>query len=479
MSREMQVEYLARLILQYENSPYIDDRDLVRCQESLPLVVCADASTICVAWGRRIVVLPTHAHTHPLFFAAAVTPSTAEMITSMRCLRVPGSDDMLLVVGTSAGFVQVHHPTSSGDARCDQRKLERIHRQRVHRRPLSHMSLSCDSSTICMSAIDGIVLIDVIEVLSARQWWLKTGRETIELEALGTCLGARLARLHARSPPVARTLVSAVYETYTTGPRQGIVVLTADETLYDMIMSVNKRGRSTFDANGAGGNKAVVAAMSVGRGPPVAWFKLDRSAPSKGIISSLVAMSSKMLFGRAADEDAGAASTHSNSARASRANSGTHVLNVVERPDETIDDRGDTKLSNKEKRKLRGELVSPVASVWDEEKRECFGLVCWRGEWAACCDTLGRVIVIDIRQRSVVKMIKGYRDCHLAWSVRNGEVALMIYAPKRRSLELWDIGGVHTPRTRVEVTGSGILIPEDDGGAWLLDLSSCRFEWFE
>jgi hypothetical protein len=445
---EVDVHYLVRLIVQFENSALMHDKDLVRCQELLPLVCCADVSTICVAWGRRIVVMPTHTHTHPLFFAAAVTPSTSEMVTSLCCVRSPGYEDVMILAGTSEGYLQVHFPTGHADDER-QRKLECIHRQRVQQRAILHMSLSCDSSTVCMTSIEGMVLLSVIEILSARQWWLKTGRETAELDA-------------------------RVFETYTSGPRQATVVSsrndhTQEHSLYEALMAASKRtgegGAHATDRNGATGTCVdTVTAMSIGRDPPIAWFKLDRSAKSKGIMSSLMAMSSKMLFGRQADE--AITGTH---ARASRANSGTHV---VERPEEVIGG-GETKPSKKERQKLRGELVSPLASIWDEDKRGCFGLVCWRDEWAACCDTLGRVMVIDIRQRSVVKMIKGYRECHLGWSAGSGEVLLLIYAPKRRSLELWDVcSGDHKPRARVDVTNTGILIPSDAGVSFLLDYGS-------
>ncbi len=445
---EVDVRYLVRLIVQFENSPLLEDRDLVRCQELLPLVCCADASTICVAWGRRIVVMPAHAHTHPLFFAAAVTPSTSEMVTSLCCVRSPGSEDVMILAGTSEGYLQVHFPT--GDARDErQRKLECIHRQRVQRRAISHVSLSCDSSTVCMTSTEGMAMVNIIEILSARQWWLKTGREANELDA-------------------------RVFETYTSGPRQATMVSSREDrmrerSLYEELMAASKRtrvdGALVTDRNGASGSGLdSVTAMSIGRDPPIAWFKLDRSSKSKSIISSLVAISSKMLFGRQADESS--SGTH---ARASRANSGTHV---VERPEEVIGGV-ESKLSKTDRRKLRGELVSPLASVWDEEKRGCFGLVCWRDEWAACCDTLGRVMVIDVRQRSVVKMIKGYRECHLAWNAGSGEVLLLVYAPKRRSLEIWDVcSGDHEPRARVDVTSTGILIPSDAGVSFLLDYRS-------
>ena len=453
---EINVEYLARLFLQFENSPFLLDTNLVRCQDSLPLVCCADASIICIAWGRRIVVIPTHAHTHPLLFAAAVTPSTREMVTSMCCIRVPGSMDAIVLVGTSDGYFQVHHPT--GDVRGDQRRLTCIHRQRVHVKALLHLSMACDSSTVCMTSTDGIIVVDVIEILSLRQWWLKGGQETAELG------------IHA-------------YETYTVGQREATVILShrdyyPEASLYEDLVTANKRpqgarvqssGGTVGSVQGPGLNTAM--AMSIGRGPPIAWFKLDRRIQPKGVISSIIDMSTKMLFGRAQGESH--AGIHVRDA--SRAGSGTHV---IERPDEVIDRSKEGSLSKKDKRKLRGKLASPLAGVWDEDKRGCFGLVCWRDTWAACCDTLGRVIVIDICHKCVVKMIKGYRDCHLAWSAGDGagsKVLLLIYAPKRRSLELWDVcAGGHTPVARMGVTGTGILIPSDAGLAFLFDYGCMR-----
>ena len=39
------------------------------------------------------------------------------------------------------------------------------------------------------------------------------------------------------------------------------------------------------------------------------------------------------------------------------------------------------------------------------------------GCWAACCDSLGRVLLVDTASTLVLRMLKGYRDAQVAWLV--------------------------------------------------------------
>lgn len=53
----------------------------------------------------------------------------------------------------------------------------------------------------------------------------------------------------------------------------------------------------------------------------------------------------------------------------------------------------------------------------------------------ATCDTLGRVFIMDARDLCVIRMLKGYRDAHVAWVARGGPV-LAVLAPRRSIVEL-------------------------------------------
>ena len=39
------------------------------------------------------------------------------------------------------------------------------------------------------------------------------------------------------------------------------------------------------------------------------------------------------------------------------------------------------------------------------------------GRWAACCDSLGRVLLVDATSTLILRMLKGYRDAQVAWLV--------------------------------------------------------------
>jgi Rab3 GTPase-activating protein regulatory subunit N-terminus len=58
----------------------------------------------------------------------------------------------------------------------------------------------------------------------------------------------------------------------------------------------------------------------------------------------------------------------------------------------------------------------------------------------ATCDTLGRILILDSRDMCVLRMLKGYRDSHVAWLARGGPI-LVVLAPRRSLIE------VHSPLT--------------------------------
>lgn len=72
----------------------------------------------------------------------------------------------------------------------------------------------------------------------------------------------------------------------------------------------------------------------------------------------------------------------------------------------------------------------------------CSNVMTCSGAWAASCDTLGRIVLMDLQSRNFFRMIKGYREAQIAWFQVDKDQAiplLLIYAPKRTTFEAWDV----------------------------------------
>ncbi|RCN45527.1 hypothetical protein ANCCAN_08456 [Ancylostoma caninum] len=83
----------------------------------------------------------------------------------------------------------------------------------------------------------------------------------------------------------------------------------------------------------------------------------------------------------------------------------------------------------------------------------------------AIVDHVARVVLIDVLNRQIIRIWKGYRDATVAWvtSVNNNQSALFlaIFAPRRALLEVWNVqSGVRVGA--VHVDAAGVLL---DGGA--------------
>ena len=69
----------------------------------------------------------------------------------------------------------------------------------------------------------------------------------------------------------------------------------------------------------------------------------------------------------------------------------------------------------------------------------------------ATCDSLGRIFVQDSTDLCVLRVLKGYRDAHVAWIVQHNEPLLLVYAPKLNVLE------VHYPLEQVRKDAFRVL----------------------
>jgi hypothetical protein len=74
--------------------------------------------------------------------------------------------------------------------------------------------------------------------------------------------------------------------------------------------------------------------------------------------------------------------------------------------------------------------------------------------WVAASDSLGRVLLLEARTLVVLRIWKGYRDAQCGWVVdQDGSAHMVIYAPRRGLLELWEAPA--GPRSLATVVGQG------------------------
>jgi hypothetical protein len=245
--------------------------------------------------------------------------------------------------------------------------------------------------------------------------------------------------------------------------------------------------------------------FTAGTDPPVASFVVEESQ-SGGSILSLVAglatSSASELFGRAksflpvSSINATTAGAGGDGKRAGTPTGGIGGLSGGSTSGEgkSINSHSLTPLSTttdttnlKKREKLPGITINQENAVWDDPKRKVTQMAlspCYR--WAACCDSLGRVLLIDVASCIVLKMLKGYREAQAAWIIpsssspslestnliktensQNSPAAaaaaalLVVYAPRRGVVELWKPhSGVRVGSISTSVPQKGVLLEQ-------------------
>jgi Rab3 GTPase-activating protein regulatory subunit N-terminus len=246
--------------------------------------------------------------------------------------------------------------------------------------------------------------------------------------------------------------------------------------------------------------------FTAGADPPFALFVVEESQ-SGGSLLSLVAglatSSASELFGRAKSFLPGNSISSNTGGDGKKSSSrpttppplggGTGVgransINSNSLTPQASLNLDSTNTNNKTKReKIPGVTIYQESAVWDEDKRKVSHMAlspCCR--WAACCDSLGRVLLVDVCSCVVLKMLKGYREAQAAWFIptaienSNKETTnttactapgptpatttaalLVVFAPRRGVVELWKPhSGVRVGSISAPVPQRGVLLEQ-------------------
>ncbi|KAL6785496.1 hypothetical protein ACKKBF_B00505 [Auxenochlorella protothecoides x Auxenochlorella symbiontica] len=435
---------LPKLLLQHDGNPSLgqgeEHAQLLQALDSgsVSLVLgpsqTAEGSVLVAGLGQRLVVLGLGDGAHDLAFDTVLTES--ERITSLAVMeRDPGAKSTqpaAILVGTSAGFLQLHSP----DARL-------VLRQALHDRALLSLSArSCDAGAGVPHALatfeNAVARVAGWDVAAAMQWRARSwsvagwggGSEPPALDVakwtLGRGVGPRAAALCG--PAVAPSLHAEL---------------------------------ARRCAGAAPPPPPALRLLTAGAAPPVASF----AAPEQP--------GSRDLARRAAGAARGAAVRLAASAQA-------RLPPALARA--TARAAG---AAGEEAALPRGTRVVALTHVWDAKRVVHSLAASFCGQWALGCDSLGRVLLIDVATSLVVVMLKGYRAAQAAWmewpagGVRGpapGSSVPVIYAPRKGVLEVW----APDLRTRLAVLrGVGprgvLLSPRPRGAAlWFADLDALR-----
>lgn len=93
---------------------------------------------------------------------------------------------------------------------------------------------------------------------------------------------------------------------------------------------------------------------------------------------------------------------------------------------------------------------------------------------AVATDGFGRVLLIDTRACTVVRMWKGYRDAQCGWILNGKDLLLVIHAPRRGLLEVWKMR--HGQRICAQSIGNGWRLLPASENCYIMDKNGLVYQ---
>lgn len=390
-----------------------------------------------IALGQRVVLVKTSPSgtgpsttslSLPTFFTPVQAP---EAVTALAWLWSASSNDSCLAVGTSVGFIQLHSPEGN-----------LLHRQELHDTEVTSIFMRGSGSGVDPDDAGEDVTVtfsNAVVVLHAYDIW-----PVVRWHTRSDLSGSWWASSVGHNPtlsPLKWDLKSPM------GPRAAAVCVGPASISLSSLLAQRQ-------------DPARLLLFTAGVNPPLASYYVEES-PSGGLVSlvaGLASASASALLGRAKGlipGRKGNSSSNNNTSSTATPNSSSekmpppgsnHNSPGLSTPRDrmmtnmTSPSSSSTPGSNKKKRdKIPGISVSADVAVWDDKRRVVYVAMSPCCRWAACCDVLGRVLVVDVAKCMVLQMLKGYREAQAAWMVpAPGEAAfLIVYAPRRGVIEVW------------------------------------------
>jgi len=287
-----------------------------------------------VAFGRRLVVVPLTAHTHPVLFATLT--GSSEVVTAMSYLKVNTVEsdgcECCLVVGTSKGYVQLHSEVGA-----------LVHRQDVHHGALTSVRVRTSredgvgewEEEVTFGFSDGVVVVQAVEIRSLFQYVQSSS--------------SRMRSSGDRVLEISKWCFK----------RQGARSCTAivghwGPSLYSILSGRKEESRSAL-------------VLSVGRDPPVAAYRLDLDGMKKGGVMSFV---SSVLTSALVSATKGYSSSNVRKGD----NEYEDLSYALEEEDDDEDDVVESAQDEEARQRIKGRPVHRETGIWDDEGRYAYGL---------------------------------------------------------------------------------------------------------
>ncbi|PRW57579.1 Rab3 GTPase-activating non-catalytic subunit [Chlorella sorokiniana] len=348
------------------------------------------------------------------FVSAVDAPET---ITALCWLAGSGqSADECLLVGTSGGHLQLHSATSGA----------LLLRQQLHHTAAVAAAVRWGGSgtdpedlseDVTITFADATVRLPAWEVWAAVRWHAGQAGRSGGSHWWSAASAAATAAAGGGSAPH-----HLAFSKFTlprgTGPRSAALCLGPPPPSLYAAMTGRREGQHRLHI------------LTVGSAPPVAAYEVEESrAPGLlSLVSDLASSTAASLLGKARwyvpNPAAAAGRSLLGGLRRQRSGGGSagSVASSASSSMADLQAAGAAGAAGQQQGRRRGDKIpgepaSLAAAVWDEKRAVTQMAPSPCGRWAACCDSLGRVLLVDATSTLILRMLKGYRDAQVAWLV--------------------------------------------------------------